>query len=169
MSSDRLGRWWLIVTGCLVLLLLAFGLFFLLKSNPGSEISLESPAPEQDSGQILVDGAVAQPGLYPLKGGDTVSSLLAAAGGITPPNDSAELHLSVVAGQPEATTQKIDINRAEPWLLEALPQVGSAKAQAIVDYRQVNGNFHNIQEITLVPGISESIFEKIQGLITISQ
>ena len=169
MSSDRLGRWWLILTGCLVLLLLAFGLFFLLKSNPGSEISLQSPAPAQDSGQILIDGAVAQPGIYPLKADDTLSSLLAAAGGMTLPNDSEELHLFVAAGQPEPTPQKIDINRADLWLLEALPQIGSAKAQAIVDYRQQNGNFRNIQEISLVPGISASIFEKIEGLITVSQ
>jgi len=67
----------------------------------------------------------------------------------------------------ETEPQKIDINRAEAWLLEALPGIGPSKAQAIIDYRQQNGGFSHITEITEVPGIGMSIYEDIKDLITV--
>ena len=67
----------------------------------------------------------------------------------------------------ETQPQKIDINRAEAWLLQALPGIGPGKAQAIIDYRQQNGGFSNIVEITEVPGIGDSIYEDIRDLITV--
>jgi comEA protein len=57
--------------------------------------------------------------------------------------------------------QQIDINRAEAWLLEALPGIGPSKAQAIIDYRQQNGGFKHITEITRVEGIGPAIYEQI--------
>ena len=67
----------------------------------------------------------------------------------------------------ETQPQKIDINRAEAWLLEALPGIGPGKAQAIIDYRQQNGGFSDIVEITEVPGIGDSIYADIRDLITV--
>jgi len=66
----------------------------------------------------------------------------------------------------EEAPQKIDINRAEAWLLEALPGIGPSKAQAIIAYRQQNGGFKHIIEITEVEGIGPAIYEEIKGLIT---
>jgi comEA protein len=88
------------------------------------------------------------------------------------PNHPIEITLSE---EPDATDgvsqanlpQKIDINRAEAWLLEALPGIGSAKAQAIIDYRQQNGGFGHIAEITEVPGIGQSIYDDIKDKITV--
>jgi competence protein ComEA len=64
-------------------------------------------------------------------------------------------------------SQKIDINRAEAWLLEALPGIGETKAQAIIDYRRQHGDFSDITEITNVEGIGLSLYEQIKDLITI--
>ena len=68
---------------------------------------------------------------------------------------------------PEDQPQKIDINRAEAWLLEALPGIGESKAQAIIAYRQQNGGFGHIAEITNVEGIGPAIYEQIKELITV--
>jgi comEA protein len=73
---------------------------------------------------------------------------------------------SAAVPQQEAP-QKIDINRAEAWLLEALPGIGPSKAQAIIDYRQQNGGFDHITEITRVEGIGPAIYEQIKDLITV--
>ena len=63
--------------------------------------------------------------------------------------------------------QKVDINRAEAWLLEALPGIGEVRAQAIIDYRQQNGGFSHISEITRVEGIGQSLYEQIKDFITV--
>ncbi len=69
---------------------------------------------------------------------------------------------------PEEQPQKIDINRAEAWLLEALPGIGPSKAQAIIAYRRQNGGFKHITEITKVEGIGPAIYEEIKDLITVA-
>jgi comEA protein len=74
---------------------------------------------------------------------------------------------AAVEVSPDSQPQKIDINRAEAWLLEALPGIGPSKAQAIIDYRQQNGGFGDITEITQVPGIGQSLYENIKDLITV--
>ena len=68
---------------------------------------------------------------------------------------------------PAELPQKIDINHAEAWLLEALPGIGETKAQAIIAYRQQNGGFGHIIEITNVSGIGPAIYEDIKDLITV--
>ena len=87
------------------------------------------------------------------------------------PNHPIEISLSPT---PESTgevsqgePQKIDINRAEAWLLEALPGIGPSKAQAIIAYRQQNGGFSDISEILDVEGIGQDIYEDIYNLITV--
>jgi len=62
--------------------------------------------------------------------------------------------------------QRVDINRAEPWLLEALPGIGPRLAEAIVSYRQENGPFRTPQEIQRVPGIGVELYERLKDIIT---
>ena len=65
--------------------------------------------------------------------------------------------------------QMVDINRAEPWLLEALPGIGPILAEAIVRYREEKGPFRSPQEVQLVPGIGAGLYEKIKDLITVGE
>ncbi len=65
------------------------------------------------------------------------------------------------------TNSKISINKASASELQTLSGIGESKAQAIIDYREKNGTFKAIEEIKNVPGIGESIFEKIKDNITI--
>lgn len=119
-------------------------------------------------GYVHVGGAVANPGLYPLTGGDTVEDLLAAAGGTTTAADLDQLRLIVPeAGQFEAP-QRININRAEAWLLEALPGIGPSRAAAIIDYRRENGPFRNTSDLTEVTGIGATLLEQLEPLITVA-
>lgn len=76
-----------------------------------------------------------------------------------PPDSSGEVS--------QASPQKIDINRADAWLLEALPGIGPSKAQAIIVYREQNGGFSDTVEITEVAGIGMSIYDDIKDLITV--
>ncbi len=62
----------------------------------------------------------------------------------------------------------IDLNTASVELLGTLPLIAEARAKAIVDYRQQNGPFRSISEITNVPKIGPATYGKIQGLVTVT-
>ena len=62
---------------------------------------------------------------------------------------------------------KININTASVQELDTLNGIGEAKAKAIFEYRNSNGNFSKIEDIMNVSGISETLFEKIKAFITV--
>ena len=65
------------------------------------------------------------------------------------------------------SNKKININKASKEELQTLTGIGESKAEAIIEYRQKNGNFKTIEEIKEVSGIGESAYEKIKDYITI--
>ena len=170
MENDKLGRFWLLSTFLLIAIIVAGSVVIWLHRGGGRPIEIFFP-PEQSKfeGKIFVDGAVSNPGIYPSKAGDTIESLVQVAGGPTSNADLLRAHLYIPQiGEEERKPQKVDINRAEVWLLEALPEIGNTRALAIIQYRQQNGGFHYIEELTEVPGISSAILEKIRNLVTLS-
>lgn len=62
---------------------------------------------------------------------------------------------------------KININTAGLSELSSLNGIGSVRAQAIIDYRNLCGLFLSVEDIMKVPGIKEGTFAKIQDKITI--
>lgn len=62
---------------------------------------------------------------------------------------------------------KISINSAGVEELKTLPGIGEAKAKDIINYRETNGSFQSIEDITKVSGIGESIFAQIKENITV--
>ncbi|MBE9514436.1 MAG: helix-hairpin-helix domain-containing protein, partial [Chloroflexi bacterium] len=125
-----------------------------------------SAAPEQ-TGEIFVSGAVSNPGFYSLNEDDTILALLSDAG-IEPDADRSHIEIYVPREGETQCSQKIDINRAEAWLLEALPGIGQTRAQAIVDYRNENGPFKRIKDLLKVEGIGQGTLDGIEGFITVS-
>ena len=61
----------------------------------------------------------------------------------------------------------ININTADHATLQALPGVGPAIAQRIIDHRETHGPFQIIEEITDVSGIGPTRFAEIRDLITV--
>jgi len=61
----------------------------------------------------------------------------------------------------------VNINKATVAELDKLPGVGPAIAQKIIDYRQEKGGFVSVEEIKLVSGIGDKMFENIKDLIEI--
>ena len=131
------------------------------------EISI-SPAQELLLGEIYIGGAVINPGFYPLKAEDSIEDIIQAAVGTTSSADLTRLKLDIPRMGEEQRLQKIDINWAEAWLLQALPGIGEARAQAIIDYRNQNRPFHNIYDLIEVEGIGTTTYEKIKHLITVA-
>ena len=131
------------------------------------EIVLSQTEPPEQSGEIYIGGAVANPGIYPWREDDTVLALLLDAG-VEPDADLSHIELYIPREGEDQSPQKIDINRAEPWLLEALPGIGEVIAQRIADYRSENGPFRRIEDLLQVEGVGSATLEKIKDYITVS-
>jgi competence protein ComEA len=162
-------RFYLFITVFLLIAAIAGGVILAVQHsrNQPVEIVLSQTEPPELSGELYIGGAVANPGIYALRKGDTLQTLLSDAG-VKPDADLSHIEIYVPQEGETASLQKIDINRAEPWLLEALPGIGGVLAQRIVDYRSQNGPFRTIEDLLEVSGISQGILDKIKDYITVS-
>lgn len=62
---------------------------------------------------------------------------------------------------------KVNINEADMDILQTLNGIGEVKAKAIIDYRDKNGPFKQIEDLKKVSGIGDSVYEKIKDNITV--
>lgn len=65
-----------------------------------------------------------------------------------------------------SSSYKININNASLSELSSLTGIGEGKAKKIIEYREKN-KFENIEDIKNVPGIGNSLYEKIKDNIEI--
>jgi len=166
---SRVDRAYLFITVFLVIAAIAGGVMLGLQGsrNKPVEIVLSQTEPPELSGDVYIGGAVANPGIYVWQEEDTLQTLLSGAG-VEHDADLSYIEIYVPQAGETASLQKIDINRAELWLLEALPGIGETRAQAIVDYRNENGAFKRIEDLLKVSGIGEGTLDKIKDYITVS-
>ncbi len=62
---------------------------------------------------------------------------------------------------------KVNINTANLEKLQTLPGIGASTAQKIIEYREQNGKFQNIEDIKNVSGIGDSKFNNIKDKIIV--
>jgi len=63
----------------------------------------------------------------------------------------------------------IDINKADARTLSSeLSGIGEKKAQAIVDYRNANGKFTTVDDLSKVKGINSKTIEKNRDRLMVS-
>jgi competence ComEA-like helix-hairpin-helix protein len=60
---------------------------------------------------------------------------------------------------------KININTADRELLMSVSGIGERLAQRIIEYRIINGNFKELNELKNIKGINDYRFEKIKDYL----
>ncbi len=140
---------------------------------------------------VFINGQVANPGVIELPEGSIIQDAIEASGGYTSQADgdvvnlamplSNGMHIYVPSADEEAAIpvvtngssssdsvgNKININTGTVEDLEKLPGIGPVTAQRIIDYRQANGLFQEIEALMNVTGIGLGKFEQIQGLVSL--
>jgi competence protein ComEA len=158
----------------LVALLLVGGALFFYhqRTTPGGAVEL-THYPQQI--QVYVDGAVEHPGVYTLGASAQLIDLIEVAG-VTAGADLSGFDLAQrlvngdrihIYSEDEFAPQKVNINTAEEWLLEALHGIGEVRAQNIVTSREEDGLFLSTYELVERNLIPLSVYDDIKDLITV--
>ena len=143
---------------------------------------------------IDISGEVMSPGVYRLLGEARVNDALIKAGGLKANADrdwvAKNLNLAqilvdgqkiYIPNQVESKNLKVEsdgvlgvsvnkivrINSATVEQLDTLSGIGPSIAKKIIDYRTQNGGFKNIEELKLVSGIGDKLYEEIKDDIAL--
>lgn len=149
------------------------------RSEPESVIYETDESSQWESSEISVHlvGEILNPGLYKLPLGSRVSDVVDLAGGISEKASMESINLAriLVDGEQiivkssiqhqDELNSKISINDAGADQLDQLPGVGPSIAGKIVDYRDKNGPFRSLEQLTEVSGIGTKMLENIRDLI----
>ena len=152
-----------------------------LSSNQGQSSSISQV--EKDYVTCTISGEVNRPGSYVLNSDSTLLDLISNAGGLTANADDLAFNSSIflidgmdyyIANKSKTpdtcvveTIEKVNINSASKEELMQINGIGASTAQAIIDYREKNGEFTYIEELKNVPGIGNATFEKIKDYVVI--
>lgn len=84
-------------------------------------------------------------------------------------NDIGEIKVSASASvtQTSSNEDTVNINTADAEELTKLFGIGEKRASDIVEYREKNGRFRSVEELTNIDGINESVLEKNSDIITV--
>ena len=155
-------------------------------SDPLSSLSFDETVPETDDTiYVSVMGEVVSPGVYILPEDSRVFELINEAGGTTKDADLTGINMvlkltdgmqlyvpgisssenSVQAGSSFNTPALININTATLEELSTLTGIGATRAKAIIDYREKNGPFNTKEDLMLVNGIKQGIYDGLKDEI----
>lgn len=156
------------------------------EKTSGSDSDKETEEPDKEV-RVDVKGEVHAPGVYTLQEDERVEEAIQEAGGITDRADMLQVNLAEriedemvihipVEGE-EAITSPVEessgqgdvvnVNEAEQVDLETIPGIGPAKAAAILSYREENGAFETIEDLSNVSGIGEKTVEQLRDYISL--
>ena len=165
----------------------------MLETNT-NEIIASSNNEEKTMIKVHIDGQIKNRGVVELEEGSRLVDAIEKSGGLTEEADTSNINLADILQDGEKvyiyskqeveelksigklneeidnTTKKdnkININTATQAELEEITGIGPFLAQKIIEYRESNGKFKDIEELKNVSGIGDKKFESMKSQITI--
>ncbi|MFZ4841778.1 ComEA family DNA-binding protein [Mycetocola saprophilus] len=164
------------------------------RDDAGTQPTAGSAGGDAASVTVHVVGAVGAPGLYTLNGAARADAAIIAAGGAAPNADISQINLARrlvdgeqirVPAQGEIATPNagegaggtaggggsasgqgpISLSRATAEQLDTLPRIGPALAARIVEWRESNGPFRSVDDLTRVSGIGPKMIASLRGKV----
>lgn len=162
---------------------------------PVSQVLTEPTTNETKELKAHIVGAVQNPGVYSFESGSRVQDLIKMAGGVSqgayadflnlasklsdgqkicvpfkaPSKNAIEIEVSGCdTHQIDKSSSKIlNINTASATDLESLPGIGPSLAQAIITYRDTQGDFESIDELASISGITSNLIAKFKEQVSV--
>lgn len=187
----------------IVIIILGIGIYLFTQTK-------EEPIPLQENLEIVetkeeeelptimihIMGEVQKPGVVTLPEGARMIDAIEAAGGITEKADMNQINLvyvledglkihipsteetlyiteengeNVIVENTQGKEESImvNINKADVQELTQLPGIGDTMAQRIIEYREENGKFETIEDLQNVSGIGQAKFEGLKENICV--
>lgn len=141
---------------------------------------------------VDIGGEVMKPGVYEVSDGTRLFEVIDKAGGLTEDADIDGINRAetVQDGQKimigrhgenpdenrdsysannvtDSGEGKVNINTADAAALQTVPGIGPSKADRIIEYRESEGKFNEIDDIKNISGIGNKTFESIKEYITV--
>jgi competence protein ComEA len=165
--------------------------------SAGSDDAASTTVPDGAELVVHVAGAVARSGVQRLPAGSRVVDAVEAAGGAAADADPSRINLAApledgqqvyvprlgevgggagvgpggagggAGGAGAGAESVVNLNTADVDQLDALPGVGPAIAQAIVDYRDQNGPFATVDQLVEVRGIGDAKLADLRDRVTV--
>ncbi len=183
-----------IIFGAAVGLLIGGLLYMTTRAPSGQKVEL-MPSSTPEPILVYVTGAVERPGVYQVARDSRLVEVIAAAGGLLEGAEFDKLNLAEkvtdgqqvnIPGNVEIPTPQlviggsgllftptppagglVNINTADAALLETVPGIGPSIASRIIAYREENGPFEQVDDLTKVDGIGAVTLEKIRPYVTV--
>jgi competence protein ComEA len=164
-------------------------------SPPPTPTVTPAPRPTNTETPIYVQikGEINNPGTYQIPENSRLGDLISAAGGLTDnadenfvnnalrisdgdyvfipakgqeiPDIARNSSVSAFSEQEVGFQYPLDINQATQEDLESLPGIGTTKAEAIIEYRDMVGSFSKIEDLLEVSGIGPATLEALREYI----
>ncbi|WP_125712742.1 helix-hairpin-helix domain-containing protein [Companilactobacillus kedongensis] len=147
-----------------------------------------TPKKELTNKEFVVDiqGAVKSPGVYRLKTGSIVQEAIRLAGGLNENADTKQINqaqkvtdqMQIVVpavGEVSSSTgtsgtdskKQVNINTAKVEDFQSVTGIGPKKAEKIIAFREENGNFKDLKDLTKVSGIGDKTLESLKDQLTV--
>lgn len=166
-----------------------------LRESDGLQENQSSEQTDPNIMCVYVCGAVDSPGVYMLSGDIRVIDAITAAGGMREDAGEKYINLaskvcdgekiyvpttveieeafaagdetlySIVNVSKEDSSELININSADKDQLMTLPGIGASKADKIIEYREKNGGFKSTEDLMLISGIKQGLYNKVKDKI----
>lgn len=153
--------------------------------TPKKVVEKETSAPKNKLVAVDIQGAVKKPGVYQLKENSLVQAAIQLAGGIADNadtkqinqakrvTDQMQIYVPVIGSSTASVTaapakgEKLNINNAKVEDFKNVTGVGPKKAEKIIAFREKNGNFKNLHDLTKVSGIGEKSLDSLKDQLTV--